>query len=47
MEKIGLVRDHAGDFVHPRPGLGDLAQHVLYRGRNPIIKLGPKRPNAD
>ena len=33
MKRIGLTHDPTGDFIHPRPGLGDLAQHVLYRGR--------------
>lgn len=34
MEKIGLVRDEAGDFDHPRVPEGHaLKRHVLYRGR--------------
>ena len=38
MEKIGLTHDPAADFIHPRPGLGDLAQHVFYRGRRATWK---------
>lgn len=32
MEKLGMVRDPADDFEHPRAS-GDLAPHVLYRIR--------------
>jgi ribosomal-protein-alanine N-acetyltransferase len=32
MEKIGMVRDAAGDFLHPAiPPDHKLAPHVLYR----------------
>jgi len=34
MERIGMVRDAAGDFSHPAlPGSHPLAPHVLYRAR--------------
>ncbi|QDT54727.1 ribosomal-protein-S5-alanine N-acetyltransferase [Caulifigura coniformis] len=36
MEKIGMTRDEAGDFEHPRLAPGHpLRSHVLYRCRNP------------
>jgi len=35
MEKIGMVRDLAGDFDHPKVPVGHpLRRHVLYRWRN-------------
>jgi len=35
MEKIGMIRDLAGDFVHPNlPGGHPLSKHVLYRKMN-------------
>ncbi len=34
MERLGLVRDVHGDFLHPRiPEGHELSQHVLYRAR--------------
>lgn len=36
MEKIGMTRDEAGDFDHPRvPDGHPLKRHVLYRKRRP------------
>jgi len=40
MEKIGMVRDLAGDFNHPRVPEGHpLQPHVLYRRRNPKLEV--------
>lgn len=34
MERIGMIRDHDGDFMHPRlPVDHPLAPHILYRKR--------------
>lgn len=39
MQKIGMVRDPAGDFMHPRIAEGHpLRQHVLYRVANPASR---------
>lgn len=36
MERIGMARDHAGDFIHPRLGTRHrLGAHVLYRLARP------------
>lgn len=38
MEKIGMVRDKAGDFDHPLVAAGHLVQpHILYRIKNESI----------
>ena len=35
MERLGMVRDEAGDFDHPAlPAASPLRRHVLYRARN-------------
>jgi RimJ/RimL family protein N-acetyltransferase len=37
MRKLGMTRDLAGDFDHPRVPAGHaLAPHVLYRRKNPL-----------
>lgn len=37
MQKIGMTRDPAGDFLHPKlPADHPLKPHVLYRVKNPI-----------
>lgn len=37
MRKLGMIRDLAGDFDHPRiPANHALARHVLYRRPNPL-----------
>jgi len=37
MEKIGMVRDINGDFMHPRIPVGhEFARHVLYRLKRPV-----------
>ncbi|HAT9018364.1 TPA: GNAT family N-acetyltransferase [Legionella pneumophila subsp. pneumophila] len=40
MERIGMIRDFAGDFLHPKL-VSDhrLAKHVLYRIQNSLIKV--------
>jgi RimJ/RimL family protein N-acetyltransferase len=35
MERLGMMRDQAGDFDHPSLPEGPLKRHVLYRLRNP------------
>ncbi|MDB5678382.1 GNAT family N-acetyltransferase [Sphingomonas bacterium] len=41
MERLGMTRDHAGDFDHPAVPLGDpLRPHILYR----IARLAISRP---
>jgi RimJ/RimL family protein N-acetyltransferase len=36
MERLGMARDHAGDFDHPAVAVGDpLRPHILYRIRRP------------
>jgi RimJ/RimL family protein N-acetyltransferase len=43
MERLGLVRDLAGDFDHPAVPAGHpLRRHVLYRKRRPPLLLRPK-----
>ena len=43
MERIGMVRDPAGDFDHPRlPSSSPLRRHVLYRLRAP----GSAKPDS-
>lgn len=39
MERIGMYRDIAGDFTHPKLALDHpLSQHVLYRLSNTVLK---------
>lgn len=43
MEKLGLRRDPADDFDHPRiPEGSPLRRHVLYRIRNPAVAERPR-----
>jgi RimJ/RimL family protein N-acetyltransferase len=40
MERIGMVRDPAGDFEHPAvPESSQLRRHVLYRAAEPMKRL--------
>jgi len=37
MDRLGMVRDEAGDFDHPRIETGHpMRRHVLYRKRRPV-----------
>ena len=43
MERLGMTRDHAGDFDHPAVPVGDpLRPHIVYRIARPAIS----RPSA-
>jgi RimJ/RimL family protein N-acetyltransferase len=43
MEKIGMVRDFAGDFDHPRLPKGHpLRRHILYRKLAPTTPVAPR-----
>lgn len=38
MDKIGMIRDEKGDFLHPKLDPKDrFAKHVLYRIQNPLL----------
>lgn len=40
MERIGMIRDFTGDFLHPKLASDHrLAKHVLYRIQSPLIKI--------
>ena len=39
MRRLGMIRDPAGDFDHPRlPAESPLRRHVLYRLRTPLVE---------